>query len=346
MDLHADGSFRYTRAAGFEGTARFFYRAHAPGRSSATATILINVKPAPVPAANPDKFSMASQAGQLKGSVLGNDTDPLGQKLHAVVAASTLEHGFVSFSSDGFFFYFPDTGFVGTETFDYFAIAQDGRTSERGTVTIQVINNAPPFVGVRQGGSIPAAGNSGAVDVGIADTFTPAAKLSVKATTSNPTLVPASNVTIGAPFGQGGSDRLVTIIPVTGKTGSAVITISATDEFGASASTLIRVQVGGSGADRLTGTAETDLLLGGGGTDTLVGDAGIDLLGGRPGRRHPHRWHQRRRLPRRHRPQPRHRRQRRSRRHHLRNQLTLNPVPVRDGPFRTGLDNHPKGHPP
>ena len=283
IDLHADGSFTYTRAAGFEGTARFFYRAHAPGRTSATGAILIAVKPAGLPAANPDKFSMASQAGQLTGSVLGNDTDPLGQKLHAVVAASTLEHGFISFSSDGFFFYFPDTGFVGTETFDYFAIAQDGRTSERVTVTIQVINNAKPFVGVRRGGSIPAAGDNGTVDVGIADTFTPAAKLKVKATTSNPTLVPAGNVTIGAPFGQGGSDRLVKIVPVAGKTGSAVITITATDEFDASASTLIRVQVGGAGADQLTGTTETDLLLGGGGNDTLLGNAGIDLLGGGAG---------------------------------------------------------------
>ena len=146
-----------------------------------------------------------------------------------------------------------------------------------------MINNAQPFVGVRRGGSIPAAGDSGTVDVGIADTFTPATKLSVKATTSNVTLVPAGNVTIGAPFGQGGSDRLVKITQVTGKTGSAVITITATDEFGASASTLIRVQVGGSGADRLTGTAETDLLLGSGGNDTLVGNAGIDLLGGGPG---------------------------------------------------------------
>ena len=76
LDLHADGSFSYTRAAGFEGTARFFYRAHAPGRTSATGTILIDVKAAGLPLANPDKFSMASQAGQLKGSVLANDTDP------------------------------------------------------------------------------------------------------------------------------------------------------------------------------------------------------------------------------------------------------------------------------
>ncbi len=283
ITMRPDGSFTYRHAAGFVGTARYFYQAHAGTRTSPTATIVIDVRPAPAPVANPDKLSMARQAGQVTGQVLKNDTDPLGQTLHAVVEASSLEHGFVSFFSDGSFFYFPDPGFVGTETFTYRAVAEDGRTSDRGTVTIQVIDNAPPVVAVHPGGSVPLAGTSGTVKVGAADTFTPAARLTVKASTSNAGLVPAGNVTIGAPSGQGGSERLVRIVPVAGKTGSAVVTVTATDEFGASAAVAIRVRVGDAGANALTGTSGTDVLLGGGGADTLVGGAGVDLLGGGPG---------------------------------------------------------------
>src|SRR5918993_929012 len=74
------------------------------------------IPPTPLPKAGNDIFSMDGSTGELQAGVLGNDSDPLGQKLTAE-QVSQPSHGFTSFNADGSFFYFPDTGFVGTDTF-------------------------------------------------------------------------------------------------------------------------------------------------------------------------------------------------------------------------------------
>ncbi len=56
ISLQKDGSFKYTHRAGFVGTARYFYQAHAGSRTSADAAILIDVEQAPLPVARPDNF--------------------------------------------------------------------------------------------------------------------------------------------------------------------------------------------------------------------------------------------------------------------------------------------------
>ncbi len=211
-----------------------------------------------------------------------NDFDPLGQTMTALASVTNqVEHGFVSFFKDGSFFYFPDTGFTGFDSFEYRLIAADGRTSAPAKVTFQVVVNTPPSIGVHPGGnSIPSAGTSGIVHVGVFDTNTLPKDLRLKAGTSNPALVPVANVRFSGPFGQIGSDRNVTIVPVAGRTGTAVVTITVTDEFGATATVPITVKVGGTGADILRSSSGANLLLGRGGNDTLIGGNGIDLLGG------------------------------------------------------------------
>ena len=91
-----------------------------------------------------------------------NDSDPLGQTMTALAVGSTeLPHGFVSFYKDGSFFYFPDPGFTGSETFDYRLIAADSRTSDPAQVTIQVLANTAPLAAAKTGGNVPSSGRSG-----------------------------------------------------------------------------------------------------------------------------------------------------------------------------------------
>ena len=180
ISLQQDGSFTYTHRAGFVGTARYFYQAHAGSRTSADATILIDVQPAPLPNAQPDKFSMIAESGQLQGSVMTNDSDPLGQTMTALAVGSTeLPHGFVSFNKDGSFFYFPDPGFTGTETFSYRLIAADSRTSDPAQVTIQVLANTAPVATAKIGGSVPSSGRSGTFRIGLSDALTQPTTLKV-----------------------------------------------------------------------------------------------------------------------------------------------------------------------
>ena len=75
----------------------------------------IEVRPAPVPIAVGDNFFMEGPIGQLQGEVLGNDSDPLGQALTAR-QVTLPAFGFTSFNPDGFFFYFPNPGFLGLDS--------------------------------------------------------------------------------------------------------------------------------------------------------------------------------------------------------------------------------------
>ena len=76
--------------------------------------------------------------------VLGNDTDANGDALTAV-NASTPSHGALTLNANGSFTYTPVTGYTGDDTFTY--QANDGAlTSSAATVTIHVIDSAPPGV--------------------------------------------------------------------------------------------------------------------------------------------------------------------------------------------------------
>jgi Ca2+-binding RTX toxin-like protein len=113
-------------------------------------------------------------------------------------------------------------------------------------------------------------------------------------TSSNPDLVPTGAVT----FGGGGLNRTVTVRPVAGRTGTAVITVNRLSGGQLTGSVPVSVHVaanganslsgddgadilfGQNGADRLDGAGGNDLLCGGNGLDTLSGGAGDDTLDG------------------------------------------------------------------
>lgn len=92
------------------------------------------------PIAVNDTFSQLV-GGDLTGNVLANDSDPENDPLTAVLA-STPQHGTLQFFSDGSMFYTPNAGFLGTDSFSYFA--DDGTNQSLATVTLEVNLTASP----------------------------------------------------------------------------------------------------------------------------------------------------------------------------------------------------------
>jgi hypothetical protein len=148
------------------------------------------------------------------------------------------------------------------------------------TVTVKTVND-PPTVFVAAGGSCGTNDRSGTINLTVNDPDGPEGSLTLGATSSNPRLVPTpSNVT----FGGAGATRTLTATAVSGRTGTAVLTVTVTDGQPPEGAPLtVNVRVGGNGNDTLVGDANSDILLGQNGDDTLGGAEGKDLLCGARG---------------------------------------------------------------
>jgi VCBS repeat-containing protein len=145
LNLNGNGSFSYTPAANFNGTDSFTYRASDGALTSSPATVTITVgavNDAPVAAA--DTYTVAEDTALTAApGVLGNDSDPDGDALSAVLVTGP-SHGTLNLNDDGSFSYTPAANFNGTDLFSY--RASDGSlTSSPATVTITVsaVNDAP-----------------------------------------------------------------------------------------------------------------------------------------------------------------------------------------------------------
>jgi Ca2+-binding RTX toxin-like protein len=138
--------------------------------------------------------------------------------------------------------------------------------------------NAAPTISVSAGLSCLASTNGGTFALTVGDTEQGAAGVTLSLmSTTNGTLVPAGNVV----FGGSGANRTVSITAAGKQSGSAVLTIGASDGFRETTIT-INVQVGTGANETLTGTAGADLLVGDRGNDSLAGLGGADVLcGGR-----------------------------------------------------------------
>jgi VCBS repeat-containing protein len=209
--------------------------------------------------------------------VLGNDSDPDGDPLTAVLVAGP-SHGSLTLNANGSFSYTPAADVAGADSFSY--RASDGTlTSNVATVTLTVtpVNDAPTAA-VAAGGTCGTDDRSGTINLTVGDVESAATALTLTAVSSNPTLLPAGNIV----FAGSGAARTVTARTVAGRTGTAVVTITVND--GQATSTVqFTVRSGGNGTDTVTGAGGADLILGQGGNDTLRGGDGNDLLCGGDG---------------------------------------------------------------
>ena len=138
LSLSNNGGFTYIATNGFAGTDTFTYRATDGISTSSTATVTITVTPDNPPVANNDSYSslVNSSLNVPAPGVLANDTDPDGNSLTAILASGPA-NGTLILSNNGSFFYVPNNGFLGSDTFTY--RANDGQSnSAPATVTISV----------------------------------------------------------------------------------------------------------------------------------------------------------------------------------------------------------------
>ncbi len=142
--FNADGSFTYTPDADFFGTDSFEYYADDGTTTSGGAFVNITVTedlPNAAPVANYDSFAtdvdtpVTIDAEQLLANDFDRESDPL-----TVIVNQAPEHGELVDNGDGSYTYEPETGFVGTDTFQY-AVAD---ATGEGNVAVVSINVGIP----------------------------------------------------------------------------------------------------------------------------------------------------------------------------------------------------------
>ncbi len=134
-----DGSFTYVPSTNFSGTDSFTYYLQKGGQTSNVATATITVAQVPVaPIARNDTYTTNENAALSVAApgVLGNDTDPNGLPLSAILQTGPA-HGTLQLNADGSFVYSPAPNFNGSDSFTY--LAYDGKLeSNVATVSLTV----------------------------------------------------------------------------------------------------------------------------------------------------------------------------------------------------------------
>jgi VCBS repeat-containing protein len=145
LTLSPDGAYQYVPNPHFSGTDTFAYRAFDGIVYSSPATVTITVSETnQAPIANPDSAVTAENTALVSAGpgILGNDYDPEGNFLSAVLVDSPL-HGTLTLAPDGSYNYRPASDWFGIDTFTY--RASDAATlSAPATVTITVNEYVAP----------------------------------------------------------------------------------------------------------------------------------------------------------------------------------------------------------
>lgn len=142
---NAGGTITYTPVLGFIGTDTFDYQVCDTTTQCDTATVTVTITNGNVPpnavadaVTTPENLAVTINA-------VANDTDPNGNLDPTTTADLTAPaNGVLVNNNDGTFLYTPNTGFFGTDTFDYEVCDTDGLCATA-TVTITVTEfNDPP----------------------------------------------------------------------------------------------------------------------------------------------------------------------------------------------------------
>jgi RHS repeat-associated protein len=192
--LRSDGSFTYTPAATFAGTDTFtYFVVDRGGLASAPVPVTISVIPAgPIAADDTYQTTTNNPLTVPPAGVLTNDTDPHATGLLTAKLDRQPFHGTLDLNSNGSFVYRPDPGFVGADSFRYFAIDLKGVSSASAFVTINVVAAAGPVPAVTC--TAPADGGRVAAPVSVTATMAPPTGESISSWT-----VSARNLDRGTP---------------------------------------------------------------------------------------------------------------------------------------------------
>lgn len=252
--FNSDGSFTYEPDAGYVGPDSFRYRVRDGALNSNTVVVSIEVLPGnEAPTAVADEYEVAKN-GELviaAPGVLGNDTDPDGDTLKAVLDTAPI-HGTLALNADGSFKYTPDAGYVGVDGFRYHA--NDGLLDSN---IVRVVIHVKYAC---NGQIATIVGTSGD------DTLTGTAGDDIIAGLKGKDTI----------HGLGGNDLICG-----GGSGDTIFGDAGNDRiFGGGGNDVIE---GGPGNDRIEGWAGKDRLFGNDGNDFLKGEGKNDLLKGGAG---------------------------------------------------------------
>jgi VCBS repeat-containing protein len=157
-----DGTIRFTPEKGFLGTVQFTYGVTDATGNVSSAIVTVDVYD-PAPVSPHDRWYVVGKDGTLTVSVDDGVLASFGFEGWTAGVAEKPRNGQVQINEDGSFTYTPNAGFVGTDTFTYFAAA--GEMADTALVTIQVTDagveqpNDGTTVAVSAGSGIAACGN-------------------------------------------------------------------------------------------------------------------------------------------------------------------------------------------
>jgi len=135
LTFSTNGGFQYLPNTNYLGTDRFTYQAYDGVSNLPPTAVRISVEDT-APIAEPDTYYVAVNGTLLVAApgVLTNDYDDDDDPLQAVLEIPP-EHGTFSLNADGSFYYAPEFGFSGEDTFTY--VASDG-VLESPPVTVSI----------------------------------------------------------------------------------------------------------------------------------------------------------------------------------------------------------------
>ena len=134
--INPDGTVTYTPNAGFTGQDTFEYTVEDAGGNYSSAVVFVQVGEGDLPPVATDDADTTDVDTPVVITVLGNDSDPEGEALTVTDTTEPL-NGSVVINADGTVTYTPDTGFTGTDTFDY-TITDPAGNASTATVTVML----------------------------------------------------------------------------------------------------------------------------------------------------------------------------------------------------------------
>ena len=233
LTLNTNGSFTYTPTANFNGSDAFTYKANDGTANSNIVSVSLTIAPVnDAPVATGESFTV-NEDGVSSGNVLGNDSDIESDPVTAVLVEGP-SHGTLTLNSDGSFTYTPAANFNGADTITY--KANDGTVNSNivtVSLTITAVNDAPHLVQIPHDFTVSENAASRVID--LHSVFTDvddddSLRYSVESSDPALILVEVDTSTLTLTFGVG-------------KSGTATIVVSATDNGGLIVTTSINATV-------------------------------------------------------------------------------------------------------